>query len=155
MKTLLGFGADVNLQTGKFKTALLAAVFHGHDDVVQILLDAGADVNLAGVAGPPIMIASLKGYDTVAQMLLNAGAHVNTQGPCPFGALIEASQQGHTAVVQTLLQAGAGADDMEGAHLGYATALQAASAHGHVEIVQYLLSAGADVNAPGNPYMAL
>jgi hypothetical protein len=40
--------ADVNAQGGYYGSALLAASVNGHAKVVQMLMDAGADVNAQG-----------------------------------------------------------------------------------------------------------
>ena len=41
---LLDKGADINAQGGDYGTALLAASLGGHDQIVQMLLDKGADL---------------------------------------------------------------------------------------------------------------
>lgn len=42
---LLGYGADVNAQGGWYGNALQAASFGGYREIVQVLVDKGADVN--------------------------------------------------------------------------------------------------------------
>ena len=48
---------------------------------MQILLDAGADVNAEGSSGTALQGASTYGHEKVVQILLNAGADVNAGGP--------------------------------------------------------------------------
>ena len=50
----------------------------GHDAVVRLLLDAGADKDLADNYGvTPLIIAAAVGHDAVVRTLLNAGADKN------------------------------------------------------------------------------
>ena len=46
---LLKHGADINLVSGKYSTALGAAAFHNNARVVDFLLDSGANINRARV----------------------------------------------------------------------------------------------------------
>jgi hypothetical protein len=130
--------------------ALYYASLLGLQTVVQMLLDAGADVNAqGGMYGSALQAASAGGYEKVVQMLLDAGADVNAQGGWFSVALQTASLYGHEKVVQMLLAAGADVNAQGGV---YGSALQAASFNGHEKVVQMLLAAGADVNAQGGEY---
>ena len=55
-------------------TALQAASYHGYEKVVQILIDAGADINAVGTFGSVLRAASREGHEKVVQILVNAGA---------------------------------------------------------------------------------
>ena len=55
----------------RYRTASL----HAHQDVLQMLLDLGADVNASGGAyGNALQAASLHGEETVVRILLEAGS---------------------------------------------------------------------------------
>lgn len=136
-------GASINAEGGVYGYALIAASSRGNENVVHILLDAGADINARGYFGTALQTASLSGHREVVQILLDAGADFNARGEI---ALQEASLSGHQEIVQMLLDVGADVNAQGGIH---GTALQAASAAGHKKIVQILLDAGADVNAGG------
>lgn len=58
-------------------TALMAAIQHGHEAVVRLLLDWGADPNHATqtVGWSPLMLAALIGRLSMAQQLVEKGAN--------------------------------------------------------------------------------
>ena len=141
---------QINAQGGEYGNALQAASSRGHDQVVQMLLDKGADVNAqGGYYGNALQAASSRGHDQVMQMLLDKGADVNAQGGYYGNALQAASSRGHDQVMQMLLDKGADVNAQGGQ---YGNALQAASLGGHEQVMQMLLDKGADVNAQGGLY---
>jgi ankyrin repeat protein len=150
VEEILQQSIDVNAQGGYWGNALQAASVRGDVTVVQVLLDAGAEVNAQGGGywGNALQAASVRGGVTVVQVLLDAGAEVNAQGGGEYGnALQAASYRGDVTVVQVLLDAGAEVNAQGGGYWG--NALQAASYCGHEAVVQVLLDAGAEVNAQG------
>ena len=91
----------INTQGGEYGNALQAASVGGHDKVVRILMDAGADVNAqGGTWGNALQAASVGGNDKVVRILMDAGADVNAQGGTWGNALQAASVEGHDKVVQ-------------------------------------------------------
>jgi ankyrin repeat protein len=128
-----------NFQAGH---ALQSASTEGNVKAVQILIDAGANLNAR--EGISLHKASFLGHEKVVQMLVCAGAKVNTKGGPSGNALQVASEKGHARIVQMLIDA----DVNSTAHkISLRRALQAASVYGHEEVVQILIDTGADVNA--------
>lgn len=140
--------------TGRHGNALQAASQGGHEKIVQMLLEKGANVNAPGGQcgiGTALQAASQEGHEKIIQILLERGADVNAP---PSGvdigtALQAASQKGHEKIVQMLLERGADVNTPPSSEYGIGTALQTASQGGHKKIVQILLEKGADVNTPG------
>ncbi|KAG9852947.1 purine and uridine phosphorylase, partial [Aureobasidium melanogenum] len=136
--------ADAEATDSNGRTALYWASEEGHSNIVQILLDAGADLDAQSDYGTPLHAASEMGHDKIVQMLLDAGADLDAQSD--YGTpLRAASFSGHDKIVQMLLSKGA--DVNQGGPRN--TPLRAASFWGHDKIVQILLSKGADVNQGG------
>lgn len=127
-------------------TPLLCAASHGEPAVVDLLLAAGADPDLAiGGQPTPLALAAAAGDGPSIDLLVRAGADLDS----PMGGttpLVEAATTDHVDVLEQLLAAGAAVDapDDEGA-----TALVHA-AGGHPESVAVLLEHGADPGAEGD-----
>jgi ankyrin repeat protein len=126
-------------------TALILASFHGHTEIAQALLAAGADKDVKNNDGITALIcACIMGYADTVQALLAAGADKEAKDKYSFTALISASMNGHIDIVHALLAAGA---DMEAKDRDGNTALICASVNGHTETAQALVTAGADKEA--------
>lgn len=108
-----------------FGTPLELASYHGHEDLVGLLLDNGAEVN------PPLRCGT--------DQFLGGDADFVT-------ALQGAACQGHAHIVRLLLDNNADVNYV-GGHFG--TALQVAAYFGRAAVVSLLLAANADVNAVG------
>ena len=54
---------------------LYAASFEGHDEIIELLLSKGADVNAqGGKYGNALQAASSRGHDKIVELLLSKGA---------------------------------------------------------------------------------
>uniref|UniRef100_A0A0G4HJE4 Uncharacterized protein n=1 Tax=Chromera velia CCMP2878 TaxID=1169474 RepID=A0A0G4HJE4_9ALVE len=128
----------------KGDTALIVASANGHTEIVRLLVDARANVDLQHTNGTTALIqSSNKGHTDIVRLLLHANASVDMQDKAGYSALMWASTNGHTDVVRLLVDAKASIDaqDRDGN-----TALMWASANGHPEIVRLLVDAKANVD---------
>jgi ankyrin repeat protein len=129
VKALLDRGADVNAREQWFgETALMWAAAENHPDVVQLLIEAGADVdarsvplefakfrfNLATMVNTvlprgsltPLMFAARQGALESARVLIDGRASLNLTDPDRTSALVTAIINGHYDVAALLLQRG-------------------------------------------------
>jgi hypothetical protein len=135
VKSLLEGGADVNRQGGRqFRNALQAASGRGSKQMVQLLLDNGANLNSEdGDFGNALQVTSMRGDKEIVQLLLDNAADVNAEGGYFGNALFAASFYGREETKQLLLDNGAIVNSEGGWHAGSAhhRARAAASADGH------------------------
>ncbi|CAK9000838.1 Ankyrin-2 (ANK-2) (Ankyrin-B) (Brain ankyrin) [Durusdinium trenchii] len=126
-------------------TALHVAAQAGHQNLINVLLQAGADQDAVARAGyTALHLASECGQQNAVDVLLQAGADIDAATAEGYTALHLAARQGQQNVVDVLLQAGADQDAV--ARAGY-TALHLASECGQQNAVDVLLQAGADIDA--------
>lgn len=162
---LLEHGAsNINAkEVSRGQTALMWAA-QGHPEVVQVLLERGADVTARtetrrllvslGGRGPngagelelggftPLLFAARQGDVESARLLLDAGADVNETASEGASVLVVASFSGHGKLAAFLLDRGA---DPNAAGAGYAP-LHTAVLRGDLELVKALLAHKADPN---------
>ncbi|OGM40069.1 hypothetical protein ABOM_011265, partial [Aspergillus bombycis] len=146
-RLLLEGGADIN--KGRDKPLQLAAD-RGHEEIVKMLLENGADPSGGGANySTALVCASLNGYQRVVQLLLSHGANPNEQSRECGTALAAAAGGGYEKIIETLLKHGADVNtqDEEGN-----TALAAAAGGGYEKIIETLLKHGADINDSGKKY---
>lgn len=74
VRTLLKRGVNPNAQDAQRDSALLLAVRQDNPELVQLLLDAGAYVNVRGRGFTPLGLAVRQGSLLLVRMLLRAGA---------------------------------------------------------------------------------
>ena len=87
---------------------LAIAAMNGHVSIVQILVDAHADVNSKNSLGrTPLMHAALGGHKNIVSILIKRGAYVNLQDENKFSALMIAASKGYEEIANILINKGA------------------------------------------------
>ena len=157
VRRIISSGINPNLSwadakaLGKGAIPLLHAIIRGHDDVVKVLLDMGADPNRGTENGlTPLNFVKLHGNSTgVVKLLLEAGADPNKGNDNGIKPLHLAAGTCHTEMVRLLLDAGA---DPNAATVTGETPLLWATEHGHEDSVQLLMDrGGGKLNSPKKP----
>lgn len=127
----------VNFRNSTGDTALRLAAYHGHKEIVEKLIAAGAYVNMSGWT--PLMYAAFNGHADIVRLLMLAGADVNAAAENGMTALIVATRNSHVEVARLLL--GAQADPNRHTESGE-TALDVALKTQNTDIAEMLRRAG-------------
>ncbi|KAK5072101.1 hypothetical protein LTR51_006586 [Lithohypha guttulata] len=124
----------------RYNTALVAAASNGNLEVVSLLLDHGAGIEVTGINELTALVAAASnGKLECVKLLVSRGANVHVVG-LGDSALSRAAGGGHAEIVKVLLAAGANINDGS-------FALAGAAQEGHYEVAKLLIESGADVNA--------
>jgi ankyrin repeat protein len=144
---LLRSGVPADAADSLGRRALDAAAWHGHFDVVALLLERGAVPHAGGEGRQAIQHAAAGGHLAVMQLLLAAGAPVNPPGPGCHAPLIVATMNRQPAAVKLLLHHGASVAAVLGAGVHVA---HIAVSNGDVASLAALLDGGADPDTTDN-----
>jgi len=125
----------VSEQSGE--SILATAAFQGDIEIVQLLIDAGADPNFLGTTAWPLDLAAGQGYSAIVETLLFADADIDSLDEDSGTALMSAAAGGYIGIVETLLEAGA---DPRRKDCYGKRSIAFAAEKGHVEIVNLLAS---------------
>ena len=94
-RVLSSFTVDINYMTEWKGFPLILAAGNGHKDVAKLLLDSGAEPNMAAQNGKtPLYYAAFEGHKDVVKLLLDRGAKRNTADKDRFTPLHCAAQEG-------------------------------------------------------------
>ena len=161
---LLHAGADVNATTEDGITILMAAVvntdencenvieyarglyvkeYHRHDKCVELILQAGADMNAKDKTGRTALMAAIANGPLCPDILIKAGADVNTVDSSGNTALIYAAEEVQNECIDLLIHAGA--DVNITCNSGF-TALHHLAGANSLHGVKQILLSGAHVN---------
>jgi hypothetical protein len=139
--------ASLRTKDGNGLMAIHIAAGQGFADVVQDLVNAGADVGATTVAGgdTPLTLACAGGFKDVVIELLAAKADVNVRNDRHRSALMSAAMYDHIAVLPTLLAAGA---DINATGPNGETALSLATDSKFTQLAELLRRSGASEAQP-------
>lgn len=107
---LIRDGAPVDELDSSGDAPLVMAAYKGYNEIVSLLLEAGADVRAVdpGMKATALHAASYAGRTEAARLLIQYGIDIDKQGPYNgYTALHDAIWQGNTAVAKMLIDAGA------------------------------------------------
>ena len=145
IEKLLDDGADINMTMQR--TSLHAAAANGNLEIVELLIERGADVNLQDIHGRvPMFVALAEHQPEIARQLAEAGTdpHIRTLDGSTL--LIEAARAEDVELVRWALDRGTDVNAIR-PDKNNATALIIAARKGNPEIVGMLLAGGADPGA--------
>lgn len=123
-------------------TPLIHAVLSGRTDVVEVLLEAGADVNgLSRNGSSPLCFAAMHSGVEMVQLLLDRGAKTDAQRDGRASPMKGAIFSGDVEVVDLLTEHGGDPSDTTEWRKGDSPVLRAAQ-YGHAELYKRLVASG-------------
>ena len=136
---------DVNTRFARGFTLLHAAASKGLYDMVEFLIDRGAEVNLGNDDGitPLHSVASL-GTSMVAQLLLESGAHVDVRTKNGLTPLHTSAKKNKRGVARVLIENDA---DVNARNNRGLSPLHSAAYVGNTDLVALFLDHGASIDA--------
>lgn len=162
VKLLIAKGADINqivsIETPAISnkgTPIIFASILGNKDIVELLIENGADINSKVINGPhtgytPLMFASWFGHKKIVELLIKNRADLNSKSlfgaHMGYTALMLSSASGQKDIPSLLVESGADVNNSK-EFKNAQTPLMWASMYGHKELVELLISNGADINA--------
>lgn len=144
VKSLLAAGASPNARNTLEMTPLMITAALGSLEIVNTLLESGADVNASSQFGTALTFAAFESRPEMIRRLLQKGAAVTASRPDRISVLMLAARIGG---VESLRQILAKKPQVSAVDNNGSTALSYAARGGHVPAVGVLLAAGAQVDA--------
>ncbi|XP_050562962.1 ankyrin repeat domain-containing protein 17 isoform X4 [Spodoptera frugiperda] len=138
---------DVDGETdSNHDTALTLACAGGHEDLVELLLSRGADIEHRDKKGfTPLILAATAGHEKIVEILLNHGADIEAQSERTKDTPLSlACSGGRYEVVELILSRGA---NKEHRNVSDYTPLSLAASGGYVNIIRLLLTHQAEINS--------
>ncbi|KAI1124132.1 ankyrin repeat-containing domain protein [Nemania abortiva] len=140
-RLLLSHGTQVNGYNECRPLVRALQSYRGNLELVKLLVDHGADVNLAQVRDTPLGIAAQKGHRDVVEFLVKKDADVNATS-AGWTPLYHSVRERHADIARLLMAAGANCR-----HEGSRRWTPLHLAWGHPECLKVLLDGGADIDA--------
>lgn len=132
----------LSTESGRHReSALMNATGFGQEEVVEVLLERGAEVDKQDKLGRTALHrAASRGHERIVARLLEAGADAGAMSEIGWTALMTAASCGHVSIVRLLLRERAGLVDHR--DRDGASALWVACKNGKADVVKVLLLEG-------------
>ncbi|KAH8169370.1 ankyrin repeats (3 copies) domain-containing protein [Sarocladium implicatum] len=144
---LLEYKADVNQQSSwntDRRTPLAKAAGEGNLEIVEKLLEKGADPSLIGKdSQPPLYVSAYENHSDISNLLIEKGADIHQAVPGTKWTALHAAHD-EPDLVKTLLEKGADIDALSDS----GTCLYLASKHNQISVVKLLIEQGAQLDIP-------
>ena len=150
VRLLLSKGSEVNPIATGYGSPLQAASWKGYTEIIQALLDNGANLAIGRVESrlrQALHLAAGRGFEGAVRLLVQYGAEINNLDRNST-VLAEAAGQGRVSTARVLLELGA---DPHVHNIGLSPLWTAAKA-GCLELVKLFLELGLDINGPPGPW---
>ncbi len=120
----------------KDQSPMIISAFYGDNDIIKILLEFAADVNVTDDFGfTPLIIAAQKGHLETVKLLVENGANLEIKNDQKLNALKMAVYKGNADIVEYLLENGAYVNEKE---KGLVSVFSIAENKGNAEILSLL-----------------
>jgi ankyrin repeat protein len=109
VRTLISQGVDVDAVDNNGDAPLVMAAYLGHDEILRLLLEAGADVTAVdpGMKATALHAAAYAGRTEAARLLIAHGIDIDKQGPVNgYTALHDAIWQNNVDTARVILEGG-------------------------------------------------
>lgn len=147
VKQHLAAGSDVNKIISKGRTLLHIAAENGQKEIVELIIDDGANINVLSVLFKysPIGLAAQSNQKEIVKLLIAKGANLNTRG-IRGRTPLDLAVQANLIEIANLLRKNGG---KTGYWLRAEESIHIAVMAGHLEAVKNHLAAGTNVNSKG------
>ncbi|CAG9982604.1 unnamed protein product [Clonostachys byssicola] len=133
----------LNVPNIRGQTPLLVAAYKNHKKVVELLLDAGAEIDTPNNVGQtPLHAAAERGRHGIVKLLCQRGADLNSKNDNGHSLLYSALLNKHYETAELLISEGV---DLNNQHEPGRTALCFSIDHGLLDIANLIIKKGANI----------
>eukprot|EP00435_Cladocopium_sp_Y103_P005001 s670_g1.t1 len=155
LERLLLCPRNPNARNAEYITPLCFAANKGHVEIIQLLLEAEANVNLPSGSIQrltPLHMAAMAGCFDAVRVLVGGGAVKDLDDAAGFSPLLHAVRCDFVEIARFLVESGACTDEIA----SDSSELNLAAQRGGLEMVRFLIEIGCDINlADGSGYTPL